>query len=137
MCKELLFNFLNLLEFNVNVLALHFPASRRKNIGLSKIFPGHWNPRRCQGLLQSSWIISLSREQQACAFQRTFYYFKLQPYGDISFFSCADIFISSWCSTTIYNLDFLLWCRISIPLILSLPETVYSLTKKGQLKVCN
>ncbi|RDX94044.1 Dolichyl-diphosphooligosaccharide--protein glycosyltransferase subunit 2, partial [Mucuna pruriens] len=31
--------------------------------------------------------------------------------------------------------NFLLWCRISIPLILSLPETVYSLTKKGQLKV--
>lgn len=29
------------------------------------------------------------------------------------------------------------WCRVSVPLILSLPATVLSLTKKDQLKVCH
>lgn len=50
------------------------------------------------------------------------------------YFFFGDILTSSR-SVILCNLDFLWWCRISIPLILSLPETVYALTKKGQLKV--
>ena len=34
------------------------------------------------------------------------------------------------------SMIFFPWCRVSIPLILSLPATVLSLTKKDALKVC-
>jgi hypothetical protein len=35
------------------------------------------------------------------------------------------------------NLILFCWYRVSVPLILSLPATVLSLTKKDQLKVCH
>lgn len=75
-----------MLEFVVNVLALHFPGSKGYNIGLSKVLPRHWNPRRCQRLLPSSWIVIFFREQQASAFQASIYYFKLQLHQDIFLF---------------------------------------------------
>jgi hypothetical protein len=39
------------------------------------------------------------------------------------------------CYSLLFKYDFIL-CRVSIPLILSLPATVLSLTKKDALKVC-
>lgn len=83
-----------MLEFIVNVLALHFPGSIPGDIGFSKVFPRHWNPRRCQGLLPSSWIVIFFREQQASAFQASICYFKLQLHGDISLFFCAGMLAS-------------------------------------------
>ncbi|QCD97751.1 oligosaccharyltransferase complex subunit delta [Vigna unguiculata] len=47
----------------------------------------------------------------------------------------AKFFLGIGIPVTLCTSDFFLWCRISIPLVLSLPETVYSLSKKDQLKV--
>ncbi|WVZ07533.1 hypothetical protein V8G54_020879 [Vigna mungo] len=47
----------------------------------------------------------------------------------------AKFFLGIGIPVTLCTLDFFLWCRVSIPLVLSLPETVYSLSQKDQLKV--
>lgn len=42
-----------------------------------------------------------------------------------------------WLSWFIFDVQLIFFCRVSIPLILSLPSTVLSLSSKDQLKVCD
>ncbi|RYR25018.1 hypothetical protein HN51_047044 [Arachis hypogaea] len=97
-----------------------------KTLGLAKFLLGIGVPGDAKDFFnQVESLAFLESKRQVPIQVNLLFKFVLQQY----FFSFCFLFFSAN-----VTLD-LSCCRVTIPLILSLPETVYSLTTKGQLKV--